>query len=201
MKTNQVMIRSNAFIQRTKDGFFNATKLIEVWNKKENVQKKQMARYKTNNSVLEFIEQLKSEGIDKPMISERGINGGTWMHPKLFIDFAMWVSVEFKSIVIDYVLDGLMKSRNEAGDYYNEMAATILELYTEYYQKKPPAMIYIQEANLIKSLVTNKPRNEMSEQELKQITYLQKVNANLIKKRIGKQSRIKKLIEASEIQI
>ena len=41
----------------------------------------------------------------------------------------------------------------------------------------------------------------MTEQELKQITYLQKVNTNLIKKRIGKQSRVKKLIEASEINI
>ena len=73
--------------------------------------------------------------------------------------------------------------------------------FVDYYHRKPPALIYIQEANMIKSLVTNKPRNEMTEQELRQITYLQKVNANLIKKRIGKQSRIKRLIEASEIQI
>jgi hypothetical protein len=41
----------------------------------------------------------------------------------------------------------------------------------------------------------------MTEQELRQITYLQKVNANLIRKRIGKESRIKRLVEAAEITI
>ena len=44
-------------------------------------------------------------------------------------------------------------------------------------------------------------RNEMNEQELKQLTYLQKVNVNLIRKKIGKKSRAKRLIEASEINI
>ena len=141
--------------------------------------------------------------LENPMITGRGTgqNSGTWMHPKLFIDFAMWVSVEFKSSVIDYVLDGLIFSRNEAGNYYNEMCAMILDVYSEYYHKKPPSLIYIQEANMIKSLVTNNLRNKMTEQELNQITYLQKVNANLISKRIGKASRIKRLIEASEIKI
>ena len=202
MKTNQIMIRNNsAFVQRTKDSYFNATELLEKWNTKDGVQVKQLARYKENKATKDFINQLKKEGIETPMIAGRGRFGSSWMHPKLFIDFAMWVSIEFRSIVIDYVLDGLIFNRNEAGNYNLEMNATILEVYTEHYKKKPSPLIYMQEANMIKSLVTNKPRNEMTEQELKQITYLQKVNANLIKKRIGKKSRVKRLIEASEIQI
>jgi len=202
MVTNQIMIReNNAFIQRTKDEFFNATNLLESWNNRPNVQVKQLGRYNDNKITKEFIEQLKKEGIENPLVASRGKFGGTWMHPKLFIDFAMWVSVEFKSIVIDYVLDGLIYNRNSAGDYYNEMCEAILNTYVDYYQKKPPPLIYIQEANMIKSLVTDKPRNEMTEQELRQITYLQKVNANLISKRIGKDSRIKRLIEAAEIKV
>jgi hypothetical protein len=39
----------------------------------------------------------------------------------------------------------------------------------------------------------------MTEQELKQLTYLQKFNTMLIKKRIGKESRIKQLIQAAEV--
>lgn len=203
MKTNNVMIREkDCWVQRTKDGYFNATTLISYWNNLKQ-EKKVLGNFNKLQSTKEFIELLKSEGINNPLISGRGSGkkSGTWMHPKLFIDFAMWLSVEFKSKVIDYVLDGLIQMRHDAGDYYNEMCAQILETYTGVYNKKPPPMIYIQEANMIKSLVTNKPRNEMSEQELKQITYLQKVNANLIKKAIGKESRIKKLIEASEISI
>jgi len=198
MKTNQVLKRNDAFVQRTKDGYFDSNTLINNWNLNNPSKRKELAKYKANNSTKEYIEQLIKRGVENPMLIS---NKGTWMHPKLFIDFAMWVSVEFKDLVIDYVLDGLIKSRNDSGDYYNQMCATILETYVNYYHCKPPAHIYIEEANLIKSLVTNKPRNEMNEQELKQITYLQKVNSNLLKKGIGKSARVKRLHEASEIEI
>ena len=203
MKTNQIMIRDVGFIQRTKDGYFKANELLDLWNCNDK-KKKVLGNYNSIQSTKEFIEQLQKEGIEKPLITGRGSgdNAGTWMHPKLFIDFAMWISTEFKSKVIDMVLDGLILSRTEAGDYYNEMCAQILDTYISIYDRKPPAYIYINEAKLVRSLVTNKTdRNEMTEQELKQITYLQKVNANLISKNIGKDARIKRLKEASEIQI
>jgi hypothetical protein len=113
----------------------------------------------------------------------------------------MWVSVEFKSKVIDYVIDGLIKSRHNAGDYYKEMTSAILDTYVDFYGIKPPPHIYIEEANMVKSLVAAKDRNNMNESELKQLTYLQKYNTMLIKKRIGKASRIKRLIEASNVII
>jgi len=196
MKTSQIMIRSDAFLQRTKDGFFNATKLLDYWNNLEGVQKKQMGRYKAIDSTKEFIEQLQKEGIEKPFISGRGSGekAGTWMHPKLFIDFAMWVSVEFKSIVIDYVLDGLIKMRNDAGDYYNEMCAVIMNRYIDYYNSKPPALIFINEANMIKEIAgIDISRNEMSEAQLTKITLLQKINSQLIKDGVGKTSRKRQL--------
>lgn len=199
MKTNQIMIRNNsAFLQRTKDSYFSATDFLKKWNIDNPSKKKEVRRYISIQSTKKFIKQLQKENIEKPYISS---NKGAWMHPKLFIDFAMWVSIEFKSIVIDYVLDGLIFNRHMAGDYYKEMSAAIMNVYVDYYKKKPPAMIYVQEAKLVKSLVTDKPRNEMNEHQLKQLTYLQKVNTNLIKKRIGKQTRIRRLKEAAEIQI
>jgi hypothetical protein len=200
MKTNQIMIREEGFIQRTKDGYFNATKLIDLWNESRK-QKKILGNFVKTESTKDFIEQLKKEGIETPLIAGRGTGekAGTWMHPKLFIDLAMWISVEFKSKVIDMVLDGLIRSRNEAGDYYNEMTSIILSTYIEIHGCKPPAMIYINEANLVKSLVVTKDRNNMTESELKQLTYLQKFNSMLIKKRIGKDSRIKQLKQAAEI--
>ena len=42
METNQIIIRDVGFIQRTKDGYFNATKLLASWNK-ENKQQNRKA--------------------------------------------------------------------------------------------------------------------------------------------------------------
>lgn len=193
MKTNQLMIRNDKrFIQRTKDGYFNATNLLNNWNKEGSNKTKLMSVYNKLKSTTEFIEQLKDEGINQPLISS---TKGTWMHGKLFIDFAMWVSVEFKSIVLDYVLDGLINSRHDAGDYYNEMCAAILIRFVDYYGRKPPASIYIHEARLIKSLLklSKKERNLMTEKELNCITQMQKLNSILIQKGIGKDARIKQL--------
>lgn len=200
MKTDQIMIRDEGFAQRISDGYFNATKLIEVWNKTSQ-QKKILGNYMKIDSTSDFVEQLKKEGIEQAIKTGRGKgeNAGTWVHPKVFIDLAMWVSVEFKSKVIDYVIDGLIKTRHDAGDYYNEMTAAILESYVQYYGHKPTPTIYIDEAERIKKLVSIKDRNNMSEAELRQITYLQKFNTMLIKKNMGKEARIKRLIEASEI--
>lgn len=200
MKTNQIMIREEGFIQRTKDGYFNATKLIDVWNKTES-QKKILGNFVKNDSTKEFINQLKKEGIEQPLISGRGTgeNSGTWMHPKLFIDLAMWTSMEFKSKVIDMVLDGLILSRNDAGDYHKEMCASIMSTYIDIYGTKPPAMLFINESRMIKKIADlDIDRNEMTEKDLSRITILQKVNSNLISKNIGKASRIRHLTIINE---
>lgn len=202
MKSNQIMIRQkDGFVQRTQDGFFSATELLSNWNNKEGVQEKQLAQFKKIKGTKDFIEQLKKENIETPMISGRGIKGGTWMHPKLFIDFAMWVSLEFKSIVIDYVLDGLIGSRHDAGDYYNEMRAAILTRYVDYYKRKPNPLVYQAEARRIKLLLglSKKERNVMTEKELSNITQMQKLNSILITRGIGVEARVRQLELQAEL--
>jgi hypothetical protein len=195
MKTNQVMIREDGFVQRTKDGYFNSSMLLSLWNSKSG-QNKQLSNFQKIEQTKSFINQLKKEGIEQPFIAGRGSgeSSGTWMHPKLFIDFAMWLSVEFKSKVIDMVLDGLILSRNDAGDYYREMCATIMEVYIDKNGCKPPALIYANEANMLKQIANlDIDRNEMTEKDLSRLTMLQKVNSTLIKKNIGVDSRKKHL--------
>lgn len=198
MRTNQIMIRGEGFIQRTNDGYFSATELVKQWNS-NNSNKKQLGQYQLLNSTNDYVAQLKKEGIERPIITGRGkgVNSGTWVHPKIFIDLAMWVSVEFKSKVIDYVLDGLIKSRHDAGDYYNEMCASIMERYVSYYGHKPNPLIYINEANMIKSIVNadGVSRNEMSEDSLNLVTLLQKNNTLMINKGMSKEARIKRLTD------
>ena len=198
MVTNQIMKREQGFIQITKDGYFSCDSLLNYYNEKHN-EKKQLGNFLSINSTKEYIEYLKSEGIEKPYIASRGGNvktktEGKWMHPKLYIDFAMWLSVEFKSKVIDMVLDGLILSRNDAGDYHKEMCATITGTYIDIYGTKPPYTLFVNESKMIKEISgLDRDRNELSEKELQRITTLQKVNCTLVKKRVGKQSRIKQL--------
>lgn len=198
MKTNQLMTRDGIKkAQRTKDDFFNATAILKEWNEKNPHKQKIMAEYNKLKSTIEFVRYLKeNESIDNPLQSS---TKGTWMYYKVFIDFAMWVSLEFKSLALEWVFDGLIKSRNDAGDYYKEMCSTIMTTHIDLYGTKPPAMLYINEARMIKQIANLEiERNEMSEKDLSRITILQKVNANLISKNVGKASRIKHLTIVNE---
>jgi len=140
MNTNQVMIRplDNLKVeQRTKDGMFNATDLLRQWNSPENLnthengdyKKKDIDNYLSLKSTQEYLKALISEeNLDKKnpaYVSVRGKNGGTWMHPLLFIDFAMWLSPTFKVKVLKFVSDQMLSYRNEAGEAYKKLASAV----------------------------------------------------------------------------
>ena len=134
MKTNNVILRPMGQFQvqqRTKDGMFNATVLLKQWNEYSGQQKK-MIHYFENSATKEFIDTLferenfterNSVYVKSRAREDRG--GGTWMHPFLFIDFAMWINPSFKYEVIKFVYDQMIKYRNEAGDAYKELSAAI----------------------------------------------------------------------------
>lgn len=137
MKTNQVMTRKMGefdVFQRTSDGMFNATSLLKQWNE-ESGQQKQIVHYSENNSTNEFIEALILDADLKErnsvLMQNRGKNGGTWMHPLLFIDFAMWLNPRFKVKVLKFVYDEMIKYRNEAGDAYKEPAIAVGKLVSK----------------------------------------------------------------------
>lgn len=124
MKTNVTIIRKMgnfAVKQRTQDGMFNATELLKQWNEASGM-KKELKDFFENKSTEEFIEALiLEENLNRgnyPYLKTRGKNGGTWMHPILFIDFAMWLNPKFKVKVLKFVYDELIKHRHEAGDNY-----------------------------------------------------------------------------------
>ena len=130
MKTSVTMVRPLGVYkveQRTKDGMFNATGLIKQWNK-SGERKKDIDNFLSNNSTKEFISALKNDIInqqvpntqkngdlevidskqfDKMIINTtRGNNGGTYMHPYLFMKFAMWLNPSFEVQVIKFLYIG-----------------------------------------------------------------------------------------------
>ena len=154
MKTNVIMVRKlNDFDiqQRTKDSMFNATLLLNQWNKHAG-QQKQMIHFFENIATEEFVEtimdqenftQRNSVYVKSRARADRG--GGTWMHPLLFIDFAMWLNAKFKYHVLKFVYDELIKTRHDAGDGYNRMCRSLATLNASQkdYQKIAKAVNWI----------------------------------------------------------
>lgn len=131
MKTNVNITRKlNEFdvIQRTKDSMFNATSLLQQWNEKSG-QQKDIAHYFENKSTNEFINALlidqNSNSRNSVVLKSAGRYGGTWMHPYLFIDFAMWLNPAFKLQVIKFVYDQLIEDRKLSGDFYNKLCSSL----------------------------------------------------------------------------
>lgn len=139
--------------QRTKDGMFNATTLLKQWNENAGMRK-EVTKYFENPSTKEFISTIANreftdasnsltitdtqktaigdnQTFSRVYVKQRGgLTGGgsTWMHPLLFIDFAMWINPAFKYDVLKFVYDELLKFRNDAGDAYREMSTAISKI-------------------------------------------------------------------------
>lgn len=132
MKTNQVMIRKMGDFdvsQRTKDGMFNATALLKQWNAQDGVAQRKLDNYFASTKTTEFINTIiEREKLNTPKmvyLKTRGSNGGTWMHPLLFIDFAMWINPSFKYDVLKFVYDQMIKYRNDSGDAYKLLSSAV----------------------------------------------------------------------------
>lgn len=148
MKTNQVMIRKMGDFdvsQRTKDGMFNATALLKQWNKlvatqnlhtqKSGYVKKDLDDFFSNENTKQFVgalieeENLNGEGsayMKSKARADRG--GGTWMHPYLFMKFAMWLNPRFEVQVIKFVYDKMLEYRNDSGEDYKALSSAVSKI-------------------------------------------------------------------------
>ena len=134
MITNQVMKRPMGdFLveQRTKDGMFNATNLLKQWNEASG-EKKEITKFFDNDNTKEFISALMEEENlntqNSAYLKARGKNGGTWMHPILFVKFAMWLNPRFEVQVIKFVYDQMLRYRDEVGEDYKKLAAALAKI-------------------------------------------------------------------------
>lgn len=120
--------------QRTRDGMFNATALLRQWNESVG-EKKEIKKFFENQNTKEFISALiEEENLDGEKSAyvkskaSRGNNAGTWMHPILFVKFAMWLNPRFEVKVIKFVYDQMIAYRNEAGDAYRELSMAVAKI-------------------------------------------------------------------------
>jgi hypothetical protein len=205
MKTAVIMLRDLNGVkirQNHKTSFFNANDLLELYNDSRE-KKKDMTSYLrskqfkdfrkevikdiSQNTQIKRISKTASAGQLEPLdilpneVCEvkRGKNGGTWLHPYLFMDFAMWLSPTFKLTCIKWIYDKLIQTRDEAGETFKEVNLALFEA-------KPNSAywVYANEAKMINKLVFDSPesdqRNTATESQLELIRILQKADAKLI---------------------
>lgn len=181
MKTSVIMHRAMGGLsvhQRTKDSMFNATSLLDQWNKSKGFSGRKGKRIddfiKLKNT-QEFIYALEEEVTNtdnvryfEPYKSARGKNGGTWMHPYLFIKFAMWINPKFEVQVIKFVYDELIKNRHDAGDNYRMLSESGVKLKGYNFSEVATAMNWIVFGKRGKNL-----RQHASQDQLRELSDLQ----------------------------
>lgn len=201
MKTNQVLTRKMGefdVLQRTSDGYFDGNALLNQWNKTNGNTRRRMDDFLSSPKTIEFINTIaakESKGGDfaipdfqvftkgRVTTNKNGskIPAPIWMHPFLFIDFAMWINPEFKYNVIKFVHDKLIEYRNDAGNSYKQLSSAISLIVTK--EEMPRTMSSVAKAmnyiiyNNHEKLLRNKLADELS---LKDLCELQRDVAKLI---------------------
>lgn len=182
MKTNQLMKRPMGqfeVLQRTSDGYFNATKLLEQWNKSSN-DKRYLDNFWKGHHLVELMSEIAKNELgfksvdftelkNTLAVAKRGKHGsGTWMHPILFIKFAMYINPRFEYQVIKFVYDELIKNRHLAGDNYNILTAAIAKLPNADYKEVAKAIQWI-----VFNMTGKNLRQSATQEQLKEISEIE----------------------------
>jgi hypothetical protein len=194
MKTNQLLTRHIGqfeVMQRTVDGMFDANVLLNQWNSDEQNPRRKMVEFLNSPKTLETVNAIINEispsresdyGNNEIVKTIKGRNtkqGKTpdqvWMHPYLFIDFAMWLNPVFKVKVLKFVYDELIRYRVEAGNCYIPMCASIKRIVPRESLKDSITQI----AKALNIIVYNKHEkmlrnHEADEQSLKELYNLER---------------------------
>jgi len=184
MKTSVNMVRKLGnleVVQRTKDGYFDANILLNQWNKLGN-KRQRMSEFLESSKTKEFISEIETQSretdnaINQIVIIKKGRhtkNGKTkdevWMHPYLFIDYAMHINPKFKYSVIKFVYDQLIEFRHSAGDMYRGLTNSLMKFKDVNYSQVAKGLNWITFDKHESGI-----RQLASQGQLKELTDLQK---------------------------
>lgn len=158
---------------------YNANDMLSAYNTKHNTQKemKEYFKLKSTEDYIEILNREKSTELEI-CISKRGKYGWTWMCDKLLVDFMMWLSPEFKSKAIDFILEwaSLAGKRHTIKDWYKRLMQAVCETQQTNYKDW---------ATMINVLVMWNPqwwqRARMTEEQMQKVDDMQTTTASLIK--------------------
>jgi hypothetical protein len=104
---------------RKSDGYFNGKDMCSV------NPNKTMKDYMRNAQTKEFVEELKNEVVDMPLIdiisTGANENRGTWIHPRVATHLAMWISPKFSVKVTGWIEEWKQFSKVNEKKYLDEL--------------------------------------------------------------------------------
>lgn len=183
------------------DGWINATAIADANGKR-------VDHWLANKETKEYIEKLNTRNYGYLIQAKRGRNGGTWLHPKLAVMFARWISVDF-AIWCDEQIDEIIHGKPESNDWkalrhqaassYKVMSA-ILDSRRQLDGKETKNFHYANEAKLVNWALTGEykalDRESLSDQDLDLLAKLESLNSVMISDSVSRDDRRERLADA-----
>lgn len=184
-------------MQFNDSGWFNATVAADRFGKRPVnwLELDSTVRYMTSMSSALKVD--KSDLLD----IKKGRSGGTWMHPKLAIAFARWLSDDF-AVWCDLQIDKIIHGERESIDWgmmrhasksSNKVANEILMMVRQEQGKETKHFHYANEAKLVNYALTGKfepvDRDSLSAQDLDLLASLENRNSVLIGRDVDRETR------------
>lgn len=148
-------------VQFNDAGWFNATLAAERHGKNPH----EWLRLPVTKEYIAALNEADSSNTGKSRIwfkSQRGNNGGTWLHPKLAVPFARWLDMRF-AVWCDLQIDRLMRGETMPADWQAlrhqcaasfKLMADVLRDTRQAEQKATATHHYSNEALLVNEVVT-----------------------------------------------
>lgn len=128
--------------QRTSDGFFNASYLLQEWNNRNPSKLRKMDNFWKSTHLEELMVEIAKNELNFTSVNPTDVRnaltsiskarldrgGGTWMHPILFVKFAMYLNPAFEYQVIKFIADQMIDYRKQAGDAYKSLSSAVSKI-------------------------------------------------------------------------
>ena len=181
-------------MQFNDSGMFNATLAADKFGIR-------LDHWLANKETHDYIAALNTRNLGVLIETRKGRNGGTWLHPKLAVAFARWLSVDF-SIWCDEQIDKIIHGERESVDWgmlrhasksSNKVANEILQMVRSEQGKETKSFHYANEAKLVNFALTGRfepiDRDKLSADDLDLLASLENRNSVLIGRDVDRETR------------
>lgn len=128
---------------------------------------KSVSEFMRRPDTLELIKAIQdNEGLAEIYITKKGKNGGTYAHPLLLVELAMYCDSTFKYKALNWVKDKLCEYRDSSGESYKKLSGVIQKALETDSKNLSLAIIHI--AKTIKEKIGVDDWNTATEAQLTQ---------------------------------
>ena len=178
-------------------GWFNATVAAERFGKRP----VNWLELPSTGSYMDAMAAALKVGKSDLLEIKKGRSGGTWLHPKMAVAFARWLSDDF-AVWCDLQIDKIIHGERESVDWgmlrhasksSNKVCNEILQMVRSEQGKETKHYHYANEAKLINYALTGKfepvDRDSLSSQDLDLLASLENRNSVLIGRDVDRETR------------